>query len=191
MNRAVFLDRDGTINEEVGYINHIDRFKVFPWAASAIRRLNDAGARSIVVTNQSGVARGYFPESLVHEVHSKLRTELAEGGGMLDAIYYCPHHPEAKIPSLRQRCECRKPQAGMLKQAAHEFALDLDSCYVVGDRYLDMELAHRIGSRSVLVLSGYGRGEYLFGKDTWTRQPDHVAENLSDAIDWILSTFVP
>ena len=191
MNRAVFLDRDGTINEEVGYINHIDRFKVFPWAASAIRRLNDAGARSIVVTNQSGVARGYFPESLVHEVHSKLRTELLEGGGTLDAIYYCPHHPEAKIPSLRQSCKCRKPQAGMLKQAAREFELDLDSCYVVGDRYLDMELAHRAGSRSVLVLSGYGRGEYLFGKDTWTRQPDHVAENLSDAIDWILSTFVP
>ncbi|MFY9583666.1 MAG: HAD family hydrolase [Candidatus Acidiferrales bacterium] len=177
--RAVFLDRDGTLCEEMGFLNHLSRFQMFPFAAPAIRRLNEAGVPVIVVTNQSGVARGIFPELLVHLVHEKMTAELAAAGAHLDAIYFCPHKSE-------DACDCRKPLAGMLERAAREHALELTSSYVVGDSYRDLEMAQRVGSRGILVLTGYGRGEYELHRNEWTMQPFGVAENLDVAVDLIL-----
>ena len=179
LRRAVFLDRDGTISEELGYVNHIDRFQIFPFAAEAIRQLNQADIPVIVVTNQSGIARNIFPESLVHEIHKKMVSELAAGGAWIDAIYFCPHKSE-------DACECRKPNPGMLDQAAREHALDLAASWVVGDRYADLEMGHAAGARGILVMTGYGRGEYELHRTTWPRQPDAVAGNLGDAVRQIL-----
>jgi D-glycero-D-manno-heptose 1,7-bisphosphate phosphatase len=179
LRRAVFLDRDGTIGEELGYVNHIERFQIFPYAAESIRELNRADIPVIVVTNQSGIARNIFPESLVHEVHKKMVAELAAGGAWIDAIYFCPHKSE-------DACECRKPNPGLLQRAAREHSLDLTSSWVVGDRYADLEMGHAAGSRGILVMTGYGRGEYELHRATWPRQPDGLAENLKDAVRNIL-----
>jgi D-glycero-D-manno-heptose 1,7-bisphosphate phosphatase len=176
---AVFLDRDGTICEEVGYMNHLSRLTIYPWAAGAIRRLNEAGLPVIVVTNQSGVSRGIFPESLVIDIHRQLAQELGAGRARLDAIYYCTHRRE-------DNCDCRKPLPGLLQRAAAEHGIDLARSFVVGDRYLDVALAHAAGGRGIMVMSGYGRGEYEFHRHEWSRQPDHVAENLREAVDTIL-----
>ena len=176
---AVFLDRDGTICEEVGYLNHLSRLLIFPWAAPAIRRLNDAGLPVIVVTNQSGVSRGIFPESLVAETHRQMAQELGAARARLDALYYCAHRRE-------DDCDCRKPLPGLLRRAAEEHGLDLARCFVIGDRYADVALAHGVGARGVLVLTGYGRGEYELHREEWSRQPDHVAEDLREAVDVIL-----
>lgn len=180
LRRAVFLDRDGTICEEMGYVNHVDRLQVFPYAAAAIRRLNEAQIPVIVVTNQSGVARGIFPESLVHEVHKKMVAELASGGARVDAIYFCPHKTE-------DACECRKPNPGLLERAAREHGLDLAASWIVGDRYADLEMAYAAGGRGILVMTGYGRGEYELHRTGWPRQPDALAENLTEAVRHILN----
>lgn len=177
--RAVFLDRDGTIAEEYGYANHISRFEIFPFAAPAIRRLNEAGIAAVVVTNQSGVARGFFPQALIHQIHEKMNAELAAGGARLDGVYYCPHKTE-------DDCDCRKPLPGMLERAARELHLELADSFVVSDRYVDIEMGHSVGCHTILVLSGYGRGEYEWNRARWARQPDHVTENLSGAVDIIL-----
>jgi D-glycero-D-manno-heptose 1,7-bisphosphate phosphatase len=179
LRRAVFLDRDGTIGEELGYVNHIDRFQIFPYAAEAIRQLNLAEIPVIVVTNQSGIARNIFPESLVHEVHKKMVAELAAGGAWIDAIYFCPHKSE-------DACECRKPNPGLLERAAREHSLDLTSSWVVGDRYADLEMGRAAGARGILVMTGYGRGEYELHRATWPKQPDGLAEKLKDAVRNIL-----
>ncbi|HKV61796.1 MAG TPA: HAD family hydrolase [Candidatus Acidoferrum sp.] len=176
---AVFLDRDGTIAEEVGYLNHASRFRMFPFAAAGIHRLNGAELPVIVVTNQSGVGRGYFPESLVHEVNELMMQELASSGAKIDAIYYCPH-------VSAENCNCRKPKTGMLEQAAQEHALDLRRSFVVGDRYSDVELARNAAARSILVRTGYGEGELAWHAAKWPAQPDFVADDLAQAADWIL-----
>jgi D-glycero-D-manno-heptose 1,7-bisphosphate phosphatase len=177
--QAAFLDRDGTICEEMGYVNHVDRLQIFPFAAAAIRQLNEARVPVIVVTNQSGVARDIFPESLVHQVHKKMISELSAGGARVDAIYFCPHKTE-------DACECRKPNPGLLEHAAREHALDLSASWVVGDRYADLEMGHAAGSRGILVMTGYGRGEYELHHTKWARQPDALAENLAEAVRRIL-----
>jgi D-glycero-D-manno-heptose 1,7-bisphosphate phosphatase len=179
LRRAVFLDRDGTIGEEMGYVNHIDRFQIFPYAAEAIRQLNQAEIPVVVVTNQSGIARNIFPESLVHEVHKKMVAELAGGGAWIDAIYFCPHKSE-------DVCVCRKPNPGLLLQAARQHGLDLAASWVVGDRYADLEMGHAAGARGILVMTGYGRGEYELHRATWPRQPESLAANLSEAVRLIL-----
>jgi D-glycero-D-manno-heptose 1,7-bisphosphate phosphatase len=186
MQRAVFLDRDGTICEEVGYLDHVDRLAIFPRVGVSLRRLNDSQLKVIVVTNQSGVARGYFPESFLNKIHRELARELARDGARLDAIYYCPHHPEGTVEPYRLDCECRKPKTGLLERAAIEHNLDLTSSFIVGDKYLDMETGFRAGTRTVLVLTGYGNEQYASQSKSWRRQPDYVAEDLSRAVDWIL-----
>jgi D-glycero-D-manno-heptose 1,7-bisphosphate phosphatase len=183
----VFLDRDGTITEEVGYVNHLARVKVFPWAAEAIRRLNEAEFRVIAVTNQSGVGRGYFTEKLVRDVHRSIAKELAARGARIDAFYYCPHHPAAVVERYRARCRCRKPATGMLEEAARRFGLDLGSCHVIGDTYRDVQTGFNAGARTVLVLTGYGRGEYEHHRRGWPRRPHRIAENLLDAVKQILA----
>jgi D-glycero-D-manno-heptose 1,7-bisphosphate phosphatase len=176
---AVFLDRDGTICEEMGYMNHLSRLHIFPFAAAAIAKLNRARLPVIVVTNQSGVARRIFPESLVTQIHQRISQELSAAGARVDAYYYCAHMKQ-------DDCACRKPLPGLLQQAAREHALRLDRSFVVGDRYADVELAHGVGGRGMLVLTGYGRGEYELHRDEWVRQPDSVVEDLSQAVDVIL-----
>ena len=152
---------------------------MFPFAAAAIRRLNEAGLAVVVVSNQSGVARGYFPESLVREVHELMKSALAKEGARLDGIYYCPH-------GSADGCDCRKPKIGMIQKAEHELGLQASGSYVVGDRYGDMELAFRAGAHGIFVRSGYGLGEWTWHHQDWPRQPDHVAEDLGGAVDWIL-----
>jgi D-glycero-D-manno-heptose 1,7-bisphosphate phosphatase len=122
----------------------------------------------------------------VEETHQLLQRELENSGTRLDGIYYCPHHPDAKLEPYRCQCSCRKPKPGMLLRAAEEWELDLEASFLVGDRYLDVRTAHAAQARGVLVLSGYGRGEYLYEQSQWPRPPDHVAENLADAADWIV-----
>jgi len=182
MRRAVFIDRDGTISEEVGYINHPSRFRVFPYAAAAIKHLNDHGWLAIVVTNQAGVARGYFSEDMIQTVHAGMTRELENGGARLDAVYYCAHHPSVGEPPYRLDCDCRKPKPGLISRAARDFDINLAGSWMVGDRYSDVELARNAGVKSMFVLSGYGRGEWEHQRSSWTEQPDLVAEDLLEAV---------
>ena len=185
---AVFLDRDGTINEQMGYINHISRFQMLPGVAAAIRRLNEARIPVVVVTNQSGLARGYFPAELLTAVHEKMTALLAEQGAHVDGIYVCPHHPEAKREEYRVNCDCRKPKTGLLLRAAAEMGLDLARSFVVGDRWSDLKTAKACGALPVLVLTGYGRGDAQYIGPTQEVQPAFVGVDLAEAVQWILGT---
>ena len=184
---AVFLDRDGTINEQMGYINHLSRFHLLPGVARAIRQLNGLAIPVVVVTNQSGLARGYFPESLLDEVHAELHDKLALEGAHLDGLYICPHHPEAKEERYRARCNCRKPAPGLLMQAATELGIDLNRSFMVGDRWSDLRCGASVGTRTILVLTGYGRGDAAYIGPKQEVQPDYVAEDLLVAVEWITS----
>ncbi len=185
MNRAVFIDRDGTISEEVGYINHLSRFRLFPYSATAIKQLHQNGYLAIVITNQAGVARGYFSEEMVQAIHKQMTKDLEASGAALDAIYYCAHHPSVGEPPYQLDCDCRKPKPGLLLRAAQDYDIDLRNSWMVGDRYSDIELAANAGLKSALVLSGYGRGEWEHQRDNWTTQPDLVAEDLLAAVSRI------
>jgi D-glycero-D-manno-heptose 1,7-bisphosphate phosphatase len=187
LRRAVFLDRDGTLNEEVGYIDDLARFRLYPFAGSAVRQLNQAGLLAIVLTNQSGVGRGIFPEELLKAVHDRLTKELLAAGATLDAIYYCPHHPKAEIPQYRRDCACRKPSTGMMREAAARFGIHMEESYVIGDRYRDVEMARSAGAHAVLVRTGFGQEEWEINQANGTCQPDHVADNVHDAVQWILT----
>jgi len=179
MNPAIFMDRDGTVSEEVGYMYNAGMYKPFPWTGEAIRKINDHGWKAVLITNQSGIERGYFPESLVHEIHSILRTELARYNAKLDAVYFCPHHPETG-------CQCRKPRPGMLLRAQQELGIDLAQSYMIGDKYIDVAVGHAAGARSILVLTGYGEEEYRKYKDAAV-QPHFIADNLLKAVDAIFA----
>src|SRR6185295_17064958 len=182
---AVFIDRDGTISEEVGYVNHPSRFRVFPYSSEAIRILNNNEWLAIVITNQAGVARGYFSEDVITSVHDQLKRDLENA--QLDAIYYCAHHPTVGEPPYRLDCDCRKPKAGLIDRAAKDFEIDLASSWMVGDRYSDIELARNAGLHAAFVLSGYGRGEWEYQRAGWKYQPDLVSENLLDCVRSILT----
>jgi D-glycero-D-manno-heptose 1,7-bisphosphate phosphatase len=183
---ALFMDRDGTISEEVGYVNHPSRFRVFPYTAEAIKLLNDNGWLAIVVTNQAGVARGYFAEDVIVQVHDRLRQDLETASAKLDAIYYCAHHPSVGEPPYRFECDCRKPKTGLIDRAAADFEIDLERSWMVGDRYGDIELARNAGLHAAFVLSGYGRGEWEFQRGSWKLEPEVVADNLLEAARMII-----
>ncbi len=187
MKRAVFLDRDGTVSEEVGYVNHVGRFRLIPRAAQGIRCINESDYLAILVTNQAGVARGYFKESLVIAVHERLEELLAENGAHLDGIYYCPHHPTAGEPPYRQDCDCRKPKPGMVLAAQRDLNIDVAQSFMVGDKHSDITFAQSVGMQGVLVKTGYGLGEIEQWSAEWTEQPDQICEDLLDAVEWILS----
>jgi D-glycero-D-manno-heptose 1,7-bisphosphate phosphatase len=185
---AVFLDRDGTICEEVGYLSNPAQLILIPGSAEAIRELNQQSMFAVVTTNQSGVARGYFTEADVAAVHARLRELLAEKGAKVDAIYYCPHHAEKGLGPYRVACRCRKPQPGMIERAAGEFPVDLENSYVVGDKLSDVEFGKGNGLRSVLVLTGFGREELeKISTTSDVCRPDFVAENLWAAVHWIIN----
>ena len=182
MRPAIFMDRDGTLSHEVGYVNHASRFRLYSFSVDAVRLINRSGFLAVVVTNQAGVARGYFPESLIHEIHASLGAAMEAGGARLDGIYFCPHHPSVGEPPYRQDCDCRKPRPGLLLRAEAELGVDLEHSYVVGDRLGDLELAWAVGAKGVLVRSGYGLGELTYHAPGWRRQPDIVAEHLLEAV---------
>ena len=184
---ALFMDRDGTLSHEVGYVNHSSRFRLYPWTVAAVRAVNSAGWLAVVVTNQAGVARGYFPRSVFEEVQKRLNDEVAEGGGRLDGVYACLHHAEVGLAPYRVDCDCRKPRPGLLRRAEAELGADLKRSWVVGDRHGDLQLAWNVGARGALVKTGYGLGELTYLAPGWARPPDLVAENLLEAVERILS----
>ena len=183
---AIFMDRDGTLSHEVGYVNHASRFRLYPWTVDAVRAITRAGWLAVLVTNQAGVARGYFPESVFNEVQQALTDALAAGGARLDAAYACLHHPAVGKPPYRRDCDCRKPRPGMLHRAQAELGADLGRSWVIGDRHGDLQLAWNAGARGALVKTGYGLGELTHLAPGWPRQPDLVAENLLEAVERIL-----
>jgi D-glycero-D-manno-heptose 1,7-bisphosphate phosphatase len=183
--RAVFVDRDGTLIEEAGYLSRLDRLVFFPFTVDAIRQLNRGGFAVVVITNQAGIARGIVREAFVSEAHRHIEERLAAGGGHIDAFYHCPHHPHGIVESLRRSCDCRKPQPGLIRRAAGDLDLDLARSYTVGDRWRDVEAGRAAGTRTVLVRTGYGAA------DEGTPKPgvsaDAVSDNLAGAAAWILS----
>ena len=186
MNRAVFLDRDGTVNEEVGYLKDLGQLRLIPGAGSAIRRLHDAGLTVVLITNQSGVARGYFTESFVHDTHALLEKMLQKEGAQLDGIYYCPHHPTAGNSRYTMMCDCRKPGTGLINQAARDLDIDIQRSYVVGDKWSDIELGQRAGAHCILVRSGFAADDAGNVRPPQVKDPDFVAHTISDAADWII-----
>lgn len=184
---AVFLDRDGTINEQMGYVNHLSRFHLLPGVGQAINNLNQYGLPVVVVTNQSGLARGYFPETLLTAVHTEMHRLLAKEEARIDGLYVCPHHPEAQEERYRLACACRKPKTGLLEQAAREMGLDLHRSYMVGDRWSDLRCGAAAGATTILVLTGYGRGDLAYIGPGQAVQPDYVADDLAEAVRWIIA----
>jgi D-glycero-D-manno-heptose 1,7-bisphosphate phosphatase len=186
---AVFLDRDGTLVEDVGYLDTLARLAVFPWTVDAIRALNQAALPVVVITNQSGVARGYFTEAFVEETHRTLDATLAAGRARIAAYYYCPHHPDGVVAVYRQQCGCRKPGRALVDRAAQALNLDATQSFVVGDKWADVELARAVGARAILVRTGSGAVE--------ERRPrpglaaDAVVDNLAAAASWILMHLNP
>jgi heptosyltransferase-2 len=175
---VVFLDRDGTLNRDIGYLCDPDQLELLPGVGAALRTLHEAGARTVIVTNQSGIARGALTEARLHLVHQRLRHVLRAEGASIDGIFYCPHHPD-------DRCRCRKPETELIDRARKELALELDRSYVVGDKLADVRLAHRIGATSILVRTGYGE-RVLKSWPEGERPPDHVANDLPGAVRWLL-----
>ena len=184
---AVFIDRDGTLTEEVGYVNHPSRLRLLPRSAEAIRRLNAAGVAAVVVTNQAGIARGYFTEEVLQAVNEALATALRREGARLDGLYVCAHHPTEGQPPYRAACDCRKPRPGLLRRAAAELGLDLTQSTMVGDKGSDLVPGRIVGAAAVLVLTGYGLGEWEYRRKELPTEPDHVAADLLDAVDWALA----
>lgn len=180
------MDRDGTLSEEVGYINHVSRFRLFPYSAQAVKILNENDWLAIGVTNQAGVARGYFSEEMLLTVHDRLNADLQVAGAHLDAIYYCAHHPSVGEAPYRLDCDCRKPRPGLIQKAVCDFPIDLNRSWMIGDRYSDIELAVNAGVRSAFVLSGYGRGEWEHQRSSWQHQPDLICEDLLAAVQSIV-----
>lgn len=181
---AVFLDRDGTINEDVGYLSALSHLTLYPWAIDAVRLLNRAGYVVAIVTNQGGIGRKMIAAEFVPVLHEEIARRLAAGGAHVDGWYSCPHHPEALIEELRTPCECRKPNPGMPRQAAREHGIDLARSWVVGDKWLDVQLAERIGGRGVLVRTGWGRIEEAVRPEG--QAVDAICDTLAGAVAHVL-----
>lgn len=183
--RAVFLDRDGTINEDVGYPGRYDQVRIYSYSFEAVRKLNAAGLAVVVITNQSGVGRGFFTEDALRVLHDSMREAFLAAGARIDAVYYCPHFPGSSSPAYDIDCACRKPFPGMAIRAREELGLDLEGSYMVGDKVEDVRFGLNAGTRTILVLTGYGEAS----RDSLRREgvePAHVAPDLGEAVDWIL-----
>ncbi len=157
MQPAIFLDRDGTLNVDVGYMHRMDQLELYPWTADALRLLKRAGYLLVVVTNQAGIARGMIAPGFIAEAHAEMRRRLQQGGADLDALYFCPHHPDGSVKELAVECRCRKPAPGMVEDAVRDLQIDVSRSWVVGDKWLDVQLGHAAGARSILVRTGWGK----------------------------------
>ena len=182
---GIFLDRDGTISEEVGYVDMVEKFSIYTFSSKAIKKLNDLGIKVIVVTNQAGIAKGLYTEETLHSIHEKMREILKKEGARIDAVYYCPHHPEGKIVSYRLDCDCRKPKNGLLLKASRELNLNLKDCFIVGDKIRDIKAGSSLGIKSILVLTGYGKEDLETINSNDSEKPDFVTENLLEASEII------
>jgi D,D-heptose 1,7-bisphosphate phosphatase len=185
MNKAVFLDRDGVITKEPPHYAHrIDQLELVPKSAEAIKGLNESGFKVIVISNQSGVARGYYQEKDIEIYNREMEKKLEEKNAHIDAIYYCPHHPEATIKEYRIDCDCRKPKPGMLKRAEKDLNLDLKRSFLIGDKVSDIEAGYRAGCKTILVLTGHGTDELKkFSK--MNIKPNYISKDLFAAIQII------
>ena len=184
-NGAVFLDRDGTIIREVGYLSRLDEIELLPGAAEAILKLNCQRIPVILITNQSGVARGKITEEFVKQSHLLLNRLLARKNAHIDDFFYCPHHPEVGNAQYRKICTCRKPAPGLLLQAAGKHSFDLERSFVIGDKLIDVKMAQEVNARGILVKTGYGNDELKL-TETSGVSPDQVCSDISEAVDWIL-----
>jgi D-glycero-D-manno-heptose 1,7-bisphosphate phosphatase len=185
MKKAAFLDRDGTILDELGYLTPSSSIVIYPWSADAIRLLKRAGYAVVMITNQGGIGLGLYDHAFVKATHEQLSRQFAAAGAEIDAWYYCPHHPEAVVEEYRMVCGCRKPAPGMLRDAAGDLGLDLPQSWVVGDQWRDVQLAHLAGCRSVLVRTGHG----LAQESAWPEgvaPPTAACDNLIAAVSVIL-----
>ena len=183
---AVFIDRDGTINEQMGYVNHISRFVLLPGSAEGIRLLNRHQYLAIIVSNQSGVARGYFPMELIERIHGHMQDLLAKKGANIDGIFFCPHYPRGVVPEYSMECDCRKPRTGLVQKACEEFDIDMKNSYVIGDRFSDIELAERSNLQGIMVKIGYGLGDIEYVLPRKPFKPLHIAQDLLHAVRWII-----
>ncbi|MEE9910668.1 MAG: HAD family hydrolase [Deltaproteobacteria bacterium] len=186
---AIFLDRDGTINEEVGYLDRADKLRMIPAVFEAVRLINESGMKAVVVSNQAGIAKGYFSENFVRKINGLIQSALLEKGARIDRFYFCPHHPTEGTDPYRKICDCRKPEPGLLHQAAADLDIDLARSYMIGDRLRDVETAHRAGAKGVLVMTGYGQDALKdAGQDPANElnQPDYTAHDILEAVHWIL-----
>ncbi len=183
---AVFLDRDGTLNLDVGYLHTLEGLQLFPFTIDALRLLKRAGFVLVVITNQAGIALGYIEEGFVERAHDELQRRFAPANATIDGFYFCPHHPMGKVPHLRQDCRCRKPYPGMLDQAAQDLGIDPTRSWMVGDKWLDVQAGHAVGAKSILVRTGWG-------KENEARRPDGqrvdaICDNLMHAVTTILDS---
>jgi D-glycero-D-manno-heptose 1,7-bisphosphate phosphatase len=181
---AVFLDRDGTINVDAGYIERMERFELYPFAIDAIRLFHQAGYLVVILTNQIGVAQGLYGEDFVAEVAAYMAERARAAGGRIDGHYYCPHSPDAAVPQYRVDCDCRKPKPGMALKAAEELGIDLPRSIVIGDRWRDIAVAKAVGCRGILVRTGYGATEAL--RPPAELSADAVCDDLIGAAVWLL-----
>jgi len=183
------MDRDGTLIEEMTYLNHFDQVEIYPEALRAVSQINQSGSLAVVATNQSAVARGLLSENDLEKIHYLINLEFQKYGAHIDAFYYCPHHPEAGNGAYTQICDCRKPKPGMLLRAAHELDINLKKSYMLGDKLDDVETGHRAGCQSILVKTGYGNkaaSSYNKGVPSPLRQPAYIAENILEGVKCIL-----
>jgi D-glycero-D-manno-heptose 1,7-bisphosphate phosphatase len=175
LETGVFLDRDDTLIKDIPYLSDPEKVELMPGAAEAICMLNEKGIPAIIITNQSGIARGLFDEPALKAVHERLTRILAGNSAKIDAIYFCPHYAEGVIKKYAVRCNCRKPKTGLLEKAATDFSLKLNRCYFIGDKKSDMEVIHRVGGKGVLL-----------GKRTGRVKSDYNAKDILDAVNWII-----
>lgn len=178
-NKAVFIDRDGTINVDVHYLDDPDKFEMYPGVGEGVKKLKENEFKIIVITNQSGIARGYFTEEQLSKIHERLKNEFQKFDVVLDGIYYCPHHPD-------DNCNCRKPNTGLFIDAINGHNIDVKKSFMLGDKILDIGAGKKIGARTVLIPEPHIRGEYLSKKIEWEYSPDYVADDFMDAVKWIL-----
>jgi D-glycero-D-manno-heptose 1,7-bisphosphate phosphatase len=184
MKRAVFLDRDGTLNVDVGYLHRLEDLELFPWTADALRLLKRAGYELVVVTNQSGIAHGLIDPGFVAVCHDEMRRRLQRGGADLDGLYFCNHHPRGSIAELSIECRCRKPLPGMVEDAARDLGIDPSQSWVVGDKWLDVNLGRAVGARSILVRTGWGSQQEQ--QRPHDQPVDAICDNLMAAVSVIL-----
>ena len=176
-NKAVFIDRDGTINKNVEYLDNPNEFQMYPGVAEGIKTLKDSGFKIIVITNQSGIARGFFTEDTLIQIHDRMKQELSEKGATIDAIYYCPHHPN-------DNCSCRKPKTYLFEKAIKDFDIDTSQSFVIGDRMLDVEAGNKIGCKTILIPE---RKEQVKKEMEESEiEPDFIGNNFESGVEWIL-----
>jgi D-glycero-D-manno-heptose 1,7-bisphosphate phosphatase len=186
LQTGIFIDRDGTINNEVDYLRSPDQLTLIPRSAEAISALNRLGLKVFIHTNQSGIARGFLTEKDLAAIHEKLTQLLEKQNARIEKIYYCPHHPEGTVERYRMECECRKPKPGMLHAAAKEYNINLSGSYIIGDKMIDVQTGNNCGATTILVMTGYGKSELELCRKNNVRI-GHTADDLYDAVQIIKS----